>query len=47
MSVIVPNSNPILRDQGFDCMTERVGGGGAIRDVCDLIYFAKMLNEKL
>ena len=47
MSVIVPNSNPILKNQSFDCMTQRNGGSGAIRDVCDLIYFAKMLNEKL
>ena len=47
MSVIVPNSNPILNDHDFDCMTQRIGGSGAIRDVCDLIYFAKTLNEKL
>ena len=47
MSVIVPNSNPILNDHDFDCMTQRIGGSGAIRDVCDLIYFSKMLNEKL
>ena len=46
MSVIVPNSNPILKEQEFDWITNRSGGNGAIRDVCDLIYFSKILNEK-
>ena len=27
-------------------ITNRSGGNGAIRDVCDLIYFSKILNEK-
>ena len=46
MSVIVPNSNPILRDQGFDWYDRKGYGAEFTRDVCDLIYFAKMLNEK-
>tara|TARA_B100000035_G_C21035506_1_gene570704 strand:+ start:2056 stop:2604 length:549 start_codon:yes stop_codon:yes gene_type:complete len=46
MSIIVPNSNPILKEQEFDWITNRSGGNGAIRDVCDLIYFSKTLNEK-
>ena len=43
---MVPNSNPILKEQEFDWITNRSGGNGAIRDVCDLIYFSKILNEK-
>jgi 3-deoxy-D-manno-octulosonate 8-phosphate phosphatase (KDO 8-P phosphatase) len=41
LSVIVPNSNPILRKLDFDWVTPRQGGNGAIRDICDLIYLAK------
>ena len=46
LSVIVPNSNPILDQLDFDWVTPRKGGDGAIRDICDLIYFSKMINEK-
>jgi 3-deoxy-D-manno-octulosonate 8-phosphate phosphatase (KDO 8-P phosphatase) len=42
LSVIVPNSNPILRKLDFDWITPRHGGNGAIRDVCDLIYLSKV-----
>ena len=41
LSVIVPNSNPVLRKLNFDWITPRHGGNGAIRDVCDLIYLSK------
>lgn len=44
LSVIVPNANPILNKLNFDWITPRQGGHGAIRDVCDLIYFAKIIN---
>tara|TARA_B100001564_G_C20465173_1_gene589923 strand:- start:287 stop:829 length:543 start_codon:yes stop_codon:yes gene_type:complete len=44
LSVIVPNSNPILKKLNFDWITPRQGGYGAIRDVCDLIYFSKILD---
>ena len=46
LSVIVPNSNPILDQLDFDWVTPRKGGDGAIRDICDLIYFSKIINEK-
>ena len=46
LSVIVPNSNPILKEYKFDWVTSRTGGNGAVRDTCDLIYFSKSLNEK-
>ena len=46
LSVIVPNSNPILNQLDFDWVTPRQGGYGAIRDICDLIYFSKIINEK-
>lgn len=46
LSVIVPNSNPILKEYKFDWITSRTGGNGAVRDTCDLIYFSKSLNEK-
>ena len=39
LSVIVPNANPILNLLNFDWVTSRKGGNGAIRDICDLIYF--------
>ncbi len=45
LSVIVPNSNPILKEYNFNWITVRNGGDGAVRDVCDLIYFSKMINE--
>jgi 3-deoxy-D-manno-octulosonate 8-phosphate phosphatase (KDO 8-P phosphatase) len=41
LSVIVPNSNPILKKLDFDWITPRHGGNGAIRDICDLIYLSK------
>ena len=44
LSVIVPNSNPILNQLDFDWVTPRQGGYGAIRDICDLIYFSKIIN---
>ena len=43
-SVIVPNANPILETLDFDWITPRQGGYGAIRDICDLIYFSKIIN---
>ena len=46
LSVIVPNSNPILNQLDFDWVTPRQGGYGAIRDICDLIYFSKIINAK-
>jgi 3-deoxy-D-manno-octulosonate 8-phosphate phosphatase (KDO 8-P phosphatase) len=46
LSVIVPNSNPILNQMDFDWVTPRHGGYGAIRDICDLIYFSKKVNAK-
>ena len=45
LSVVVPNSNPTIDTKPFDWVTKRHGGYGAIRDVCDLIYFSKKLNE--
>ena len=47
MSVVVPNNNPTIDIKQFDWVTKRHGGYGAIRDVCDLIYFSKTLNEKV
>ena len=44
LSVIVPNSNPILKQLNFDWVTPRQGGYGAIRYICDLIYFSKIIN---
>ncbi len=44
LSIIVPNANPILNLLKFDWVTPRQGGHGAIRDVCDLIYFSKKIN---
>ena len=46
LSVIVPNSNPILNLLDFDWVTPRQGGNGAIRDICDLIYFSKIINAE-
>ena len=46
LSVIVPNANPILNLLNFDWVTPRQGGYGAIRDVCDLIYFSKIINAQ-
>ena len=46
LSIIVPNSNYILTKLEFDWITPRVGGNGAIRDVCDLIYYSKIISEK-
>tara|TARA_B100001109_G_scaffold255403_1_gene258279 strand:+ start:7045 stop:7593 length:549 start_codon:yes stop_codon:yes gene_type:complete len=45
LSIIVPNSNHILTKLEFDWITPREGGNGAIRDVCDLIYFSKIICE--
>ena len=36
----------LLKSLNFDWITNRSGGNGAIRDVCDLIYFSKIINEK-
>ena len=47
MSVVVPNTNPTIDIEQFDWVTKRNGGCGAVRDVCDLIYFSKTLNEKI
>ena len=47
MSVVVPNTNPTIDMNQFDWVTKRHGGYGAIRDVCDLIYFSKTLNEEI
>ena len=47
LSVVVPNTNPTIDINQFDWVTKRHGGYGAIRDVCDLIYFSKTLNEKV
>ena len=46
LSVIVPNANPILNLLNFDWVTPRQGGNGAIRDICDLIYFSKIINAQ-
>ena len=46
LSIIVPNSNYILSKLEFDWVTPRQGGYGAIRDVCDLIYYSKIISEK-
>ena len=46
LSVIVPNANPILNLLNFDWVTPRRGGNGAIRDICDLIYFSKIINAQ-
>ncbi len=46
LSVIVPNSNPLLKQLDFDWVTPRQGGYGAIRDICDLIYFSKIINAE-
>jgi 3-deoxy-D-manno-octulosonate 8-phosphate phosphatase (KDO 8-P phosphatase) len=46
LSVIVPNANPALNLMNFDWVTPRQGGYGAIRDICDLIYFSKIINAK-
>ena len=47
MSVVVPNTNPTIDLKQFDWVTKRRGGYGAIRDVCDLIYFSRTLNENV
>tara|TARA_B100001063_G_scaffold197149_1_gene189318 strand:- start:3009 stop:3554 length:546 start_codon:yes stop_codon:yes gene_type:complete len=46
LSVIVPNSNALLKQLDFDWITPRQGGYGAVRDICDLIYFSKIINAK-
>ena len=46
MSIVVPNTNPLIDKESFDWVTKRNGGNGAIRDVCDLIYFSKILDDK-
>ena len=46
MSIVVPNTNPLIEKESFDWVTKRCGGNGAIRDVCDLIYFSKTLDDK-
>ena len=47
LSIIVPNSNYVLNKLEFDWVTPRKGGHGAIRDVCDLIYYSKIISEEL
>ena len=47
MSIVVPNTNPLIEKEGFDWVTKRNGGNGAIRDVCDLIYFSKKFDDKV
>ena len=47
MSIVGPNTNPTIDIKQFDWVTKRHGGYGAVRDVCDLIYFSKTLNEKI
>ena len=47
LSVIVPNSNFILKELDFDWITPRSGGNGAIRDICDLICYSKTVSEKI
>ena len=47
MSIVVPNTNPLIEKESFDWVTKRNGGSGAIRDVCDLIYFSKILDDKV
>ncbi len=47
MSIVVPNTNPLIEKENFDWVTNRSGGYGAIRDVCDLIYFSKTLNDEV
>ena len=46
LSVIVPNANPILNLLNFDWITPRQGVNGVIIDVCDLIYFSKIINAQ-
>ena len=46
VSIVVPNTNPLIEKESFDWVTKRCGGNGAIRDVCDLIYFSKTLDDK-
>ena len=38
LSITVPNANLNGIDEYVDWVTPRVGGSGAVRDVCDLIY---------
>ena len=47
VSIVVPNTNPLIEKESFDWITKRNGGCGAIRDVCDLIYFSKMIDDKV
>lgn len=46
LSIIVPNSNKLLLEYQFDWVTPRSGGYGALRDVCDLIYYSKYLKNE-
>ncbi len=41
LSITVPNANYKLSEQSIDWVTPRAGGYGAVRDVCDLIYYSK------
>ena len=41
LSVTVPNANFKLKEEAIDWITPREGGNGAVRDVCDLIYYSK------
>ena len=41
LSITVPNANFRLLEQSIDWVTPRAGGYGAVRDVCDLIYYSK------
>lgn len=39
-AITVPNGHPLVIEQAHYC-TERSGGRGAVREVCDLILYAK------
>ena len=45
LSVTVPGANYKSVGKYVDWVTPRLGGFGAARDVCDLIYYAKKKNE--
>ena len=42
LSIAVPNANYKLLGESIDWITPRFGGSGAVRDVCDLIYYSKI-----
>ena len=41
LSITVPNANFKVLEKSIDWVTPRTGGYGAVRDVCDLIYYSK------